>query len=93
MTVPTRRATLQRRIRLLVAATIFYNVIEAIVALAEGTRVSSSALVGFGLDCRRDLVGRSGRVAVLGQRSRDAGEDSAAVRRDVVLRTRRVRRC
>jgi divalent metal cation (Fe/Co/Zn/Cd) transporter len=50
MTVPTRRATLQRRIRLLVAATIFYNVIEAIVALAEGTRVSSSALVGFGLD-------------------------------------------
>jgi len=50
MTVPTRRATLQRRIRLLVAATISYNVIEAVVALTEGTRVSSSALVGFGLD-------------------------------------------
>src|SRR3954470_15234882 len=46
----TRRATLQRRIRLLVAATITYNVIEAVVALAEGTRVSSSALIGFGLD-------------------------------------------
>ena len=46
----TRRATLQRRIRLLVAATISYNVIEAVVALAEGTRVSSSALIGFGLD-------------------------------------------
>ncbi len=46
----TRRATLQRRIRLLVGATITYNVIEAVVALAEGTRVSSSALVGFGLD-------------------------------------------
>ena len=46
----TDRATLQRRIRLLVAATITYNVIEAVVALAEGTRVSSSALVGFGLD-------------------------------------------
>ena len=45
-----RRATLQRRIRLLVAATITYNVIEAVVALAEGTRVSSSALIGFGLD-------------------------------------------
>jgi divalent metal cation (Fe/Co/Zn/Cd) transporter len=44
------RATLQRRIRLLVAATITYNVIEAAVALAEGTRVSSSALIGFGLD-------------------------------------------
>jgi divalent metal cation (Fe/Co/Zn/Cd) transporter len=46
----TRRATLQHRIRLLVAATITYNVIEAVVALAEGTRVSSSALIGFGLD-------------------------------------------
>jgi len=46
----TDRATLQRRIRLLVAATITYNVIEAAVALAEGTRASSSALIGFGLD-------------------------------------------
>jgi divalent metal cation (Fe/Co/Zn/Cd) transporter len=46
----TRRATLQRRIRLLVAATITYNVIEAVIALAEGARVSSSALIGFGLD-------------------------------------------
>lgn len=45
-----RRTTLQHRIRLLVAATITYNVIEAVVALAEGTRVSSSALIGFGLD-------------------------------------------
>jgi divalent metal cation (Fe/Co/Zn/Cd) transporter len=46
----TRRATLQHRIRLLVGATITYNVVEAAVALAEGTRVSSSALTGFGLD-------------------------------------------
>jgi divalent metal cation (Fe/Co/Zn/Cd) transporter len=46
----TRRATLQRRIRLLVGATITYNVIEAVIALAEGARVSSSALIGFGLD-------------------------------------------
>ena len=46
----TRRTTLQGRIRLLVGATITYNVIEAVVALAEGTRVSSSALIGFGLD-------------------------------------------
>jgi divalent metal cation (Fe/Co/Zn/Cd) transporter len=45
-----RRTTLQHRIRLLVAATITYNVVEAVVALAEGTRVSSSALIGFGLD-------------------------------------------
>jgi hypothetical protein len=44
----TRRAALAHRIRLLVGATIAYNVIEAVVALAEGTRVSSSALIGFG---------------------------------------------
>lgn len=45
-----RRAVLTRRVRLLVAATITYNVVEAAVALAEGARVSSSALIGFGLD-------------------------------------------
>jgi divalent metal cation (Fe/Co/Zn/Cd) transporter len=50
MTVEVRRVTLQRRIRLLVAATISYNVIEAVVALAAGAAASSSALIGFGLD-------------------------------------------
>lgn len=50
MSLMTRRELLARRIRLLVAAAITYNVIEAVVALAEGTRVSSSALIGFGLD-------------------------------------------
>ncbi|MGK5741347.1 cation transporter [Micromonospora sp. URMC 103] len=45
-----RRAVLARRIRLLVAATITYNVIEAIVAITAGTLASSTALVGFGLD-------------------------------------------
>ncbi|MFJ3658717.1 cation transporter [Streptomyces nigra] len=47
---PTRRSQLTRRIRLLVAATITYNVIEAIVAITAGTRASSTALIGFGLD-------------------------------------------
>lgn len=41
---------LARRIRILVAATISYNVLEAIVAMAEGARASSTALIGFGLD-------------------------------------------
>ncbi|BBX37052.1 integral membrane protein [Mycolicibacterium mageritense DSM 44476 = CIP 104973] len=45
-----RRTVLQRRIRWLVAATITYNVVEAIVAIGEGARVSSTALIGFGLD-------------------------------------------
>ena len=47
---PARRLVLQRRIRWIVAATIGYNVVEAIVALAAGTVASSAALVGFGLD-------------------------------------------
>jgi hypothetical protein len=45
-----RRAVLARRVRLLVAATITYNVIEAAVALTAGVRASSTALIGFGLD-------------------------------------------
>ncbi|MER5211704.1 cation transporter [Streptomyces sp. NPDC002838] len=46
----TRRTQLARRIRLLVAVTITYNVIEAVVALTAGTLASSTALIGFGLD-------------------------------------------
>jgi divalent metal cation (Fe/Co/Zn/Cd) transporter len=45
-----RRELLQRRIRWFVTATITYNVIEAIIAISEGARVSSGALIGFGLD-------------------------------------------
>ena len=45
-----RRQVLNRRVRLLVAATITYNVVEAIVALTAGTIASSTALIGFGLD-------------------------------------------
>jgi divalent metal cation (Fe/Co/Zn/Cd) transporter len=45
-----RRAMPSRRVRLLVAATITYNIIEAIVALTAGTVAGSTALVGFGLD-------------------------------------------
>lgn len=45
-----RRTVLHRRIRWIVAGTITYNVIEAVIALAAGTVASSSALIGFGLD-------------------------------------------
>lgn len=47
---PQRRDALHRRVRIFVAATITYNVIEAVIALSEGARVSSTALIGFGLD-------------------------------------------
>jgi divalent metal cation (Fe/Co/Zn/Cd) transporter len=45
-----RRTVLTRRIRLLVGATIAYNVIEAGIALAAGAAAGSAALIGFGLD-------------------------------------------
>jgi divalent metal cation (Fe/Co/Zn/Cd) transporter len=45
-----RRAALNQRIRLLVAATIGYNVIEAVVAITAGSVANSTALIGFGLD-------------------------------------------
>lgn len=48
--LPDRRAVLERRIRWVVAATISYNVVEAVVALVAGRIASSSALIGFGLD-------------------------------------------
>ena len=47
---PLRKRVLQRRIRLIVAITIAYNVVEAAVALAAGAVASSAALIGFGLD-------------------------------------------
>ncbi|ONI64061.1 cobalt transporter [Leifsonia sp. ALI-44-B] len=46
----SRRDTLRRRIRWIVAGTIAYNVVEAIIALAAGSVASSAALIGFGLD-------------------------------------------
>jgi divalent metal cation (Fe/Co/Zn/Cd) transporter len=61
---PARRLVLARRVRLLVAATITYNVIEAAVAITAGTIASSTALIGFGLD---SVIEVSSAVAVAWQ--------------------------
>lgn len=45
-----RRRLLQRRIRFIVAFTIGYNAIEAVIAIVAGAAASSAALIGFGLD-------------------------------------------
>ncbi|ONM49450.1 cation transporter [Nocardia donostiensis] len=74
-----RRAVLARRIRWFVAATITYNMIEAVVALSEGARVSSTALIGFGLD---SVIEVSSAAAVAWQ---FAGRDPEA-REKVALR-------
>ena len=80
---PGRRATLQRRIRLLVTATISYNVIEAAVALAAGTRASSTALIGFGLD---SLIEVSSAAAIAWQfAAPDPGTRERAALRFVAL--------
>ena len=74
-----RRDVLTRRVRLLVAATITWNVAEAAVALTAGVRASSSALVGFGLD---SVVEVSSAAALAWQFSaRDPGVRQARERR------------
>jgi divalent metal cation (Fe/Co/Zn/Cd) transporter len=47
---PDRKHLLQRRIRWVVAITIGYNVVEAVIALIARTVASSTALIAFGLD-------------------------------------------
>lgn len=69
---PARRAILTRRVRLLVGATIAYNVVEGAVALTAGAAASSAALIGFGLD---SLIEVSSAAAVAWQ---FAGRDPEA---------------
>jgi divalent metal cation (Fe/Co/Zn/Cd) transporter len=51
-----RRDVLQRRIRWIVAATIGYNLIEAVVAITAGALASSRALIAFGLDSTIEVL-------------------------------------
>ena len=62
-----RRRTLHRRVRLIVAFTITWNVVEAVVALASGVAASSAALIGFGLD---SVIAVASAVAVAWQFTR-----------------------
>lgn len=50
VTALSRRDVLRRRIRIIVAVTIAWNVVEAVIALVAGGIASSAALIGFGLD-------------------------------------------
>jgi divalent metal cation (Fe/Co/Zn/Cd) transporter len=61
---PERLSVLSTRVRWLVAATITYNLIEAVVAISAGRIASSTALVGFGLD---SLIEVASAVAVAWQ--------------------------
>ena len=47
---PDERARLGRRAQLLAAASVGYNLVEAVIAVTAGLVAGSVALVGFGLD-------------------------------------------
>lgn len=75
LSIPTldgrRREVLQRRIRLIVAITITYNLVEGVASLLAGATASSAALVGFGLDSFVEVLSA---VAVAWQFSRSDPE-------------------
>lgn len=73
----TRRRLLQRRVRWIVAATITYNVVEAVVAIAAGTVASSTALIGFGLDSVVEVLSAAAVAWQFAGRDPEARERSA----------------
>lgn len=74
---PTDRERLSRRVQLLVAATITYNVVEAVVALSAGAIARSTALIGFGLD---SVIEVSSAIVVAWQFSGSAADRAARER-------------
>ncbi len=72
-----RRTVLFRRVRLLVAATISYNVVEAIVAISAGVVASSTALIGFGLDSVIEVASASAVAWQFSGRDPEARERTA----------------
>ncbi len=72
-----RRAILSGRIRLFVAATITYNIIEATIALTAGTLASSSALIGFGLDSIVEVLSAAAVAWQFAGRDPEAREKTA----------------
>lgn len=72
-----RRAVLSRRIRLFVAATITYNIVEAVVAISAGTVASSAALIGFGLDSVVEVLSAAAVAWQFAGRDPEARESTA----------------
>jgi hypothetical protein len=72
-----RRAVLSRRIQWFVAATITYNIIEAVVAITAGTIASSSALIGFGLDSIVEVLSAAAVAWQFAGRDPEAREKTA----------------
>jgi hypothetical protein len=81
-----RRTTLSRRVRMLVAATITYNLVEAMVAISAGSMASSTALIGFGLDSAIEV---SSAAAVAWQFSGDPEQRERAALRIIAVSSSR----
>ena len=54
-----RTVLLRRRVKIIVAVTISYNVIEGIIALSAGAVANSAALIGFGLSSAVEVLSAS----------------------------------
>jgi divalent metal cation (Fe/Co/Zn/Cd) transporter len=72
-----QRDALRHRVRLLVAATITYNLVEAVVAITAGTIASSTALVGFGLDSIVEVASATAVAWQFSHRDHEAREQVA----------------
>ncbi|RIQ14529.1 cation diffusion facilitator family transporter [Jiangella rhizosphaerae] len=72
-----RRDVLRRRVRLIVATTIGYNVVEAVVAVAAGAGASSAALIAFGLDSVVEVVSAAAIAWQFAGRDHEARERTA----------------
>jgi divalent metal cation (Fe/Co/Zn/Cd) transporter len=64
-------------VRWLVAATISYNVVEAVVAIGAGIGASSAALVGFGLDSTIEVASATAVAWQFAGRDPEAREQTA----------------
>lgn len=72
-----RPAVLRRRVRLIVAFTITYNLVEAVIAITAGAIASSAALIGFGLDSTVEVLSAAAVAWQFAGRDHAAREQAA----------------
>lgn len=75
--ITDRTVLLRRRVRLIVAFTITYNVAEAVIAILAGVAASSTALIGFGLDSTVEVLSAAAIAWQFGIRDHAEREQAA----------------
>ncbi len=71
---PAIRRSLHRAVRILIAATIAWNAVEAIVAISAGVAAGSTALLGFGLDSVVEVLSAAAVAWQFGRRDPERWE-------------------